>query len=348
MKDDPADNGLKPVASARSAGTPHIACVVIGRNEGGRLLESLRSVQAAGLPTVYVDSGSSDGSSNAARELGVRSIDLEPSQPFSAARARNRGLDEVMNALPDTQYVIFLDGDCTLEPSFPEIAARHLDQDGQCAIVTGHLSEQHPDQSIYNRLCAIEWRSPAGRMEGFNALGGIMAVRASAYQAVGGFNPKAVAGEEADLAIRLRAAGYAIVKVDAPMAIHDARILTFRQWWIRAVRGGHAFTQGYALHGGAEFPNGRRAVLSALFWGLALPALILLTLYPSRGVSVLLLGGYLVLGLRMFRHYRAAGLSPSDALLAARFGLYAKFAHVIGIFRFWMKGAKGPRIIEYK
>ena len=32
-----------------------MAAVVIGRNEGGRLEESLRSVQAAGLPLVYVE-----------------------------------------------------------------------------------------------------------------------------------------------------------------------------------------------------------------------------------------------------------------------------------------------------
>lgn len=326
----------------------NVACVVIGRNEGARLLESLRSVQAAGLPLVYVDSGSSDGSVEAARKLAIHSLELDSSEPFSAARARNRGLEEVMLAWPETQYVLFLDGDCTVDPGFPAVAARQLEHDSHCAIVTGHLAEQHPDQSIYNRLCSFEWQSPPGRMDGFKALGGIMAVRVSAFRAVGGFNPKAIAGEEADLGIRLRLAGYSVIKLDAPMATHDARILSFRQWWIRAVRGGHAFAQGYALHGGGKFHEGRRAVLSALFWGLALPALILLTLYPSRGWSAVLLAGYVVLALRMFRHYRAAGLSPSDARLAARFGLYAKFAHVIGIFRFWLAGAKGSRIIEYK
>ena len=59
-------------------------------------------------------------------------------------------------------------------------------------------------------------------------------------------------------------------------------------------------------------------------------------------------GGYAVLGARIYRHYKSQGLSHSDALLSARFGLYAKFAHVIGILRFVRMGPKGSPIIEYK
>ncbi len=325
-----------------------MACVVIGRNEGARLIESLHSVEASGLSQVYVDSGSTDGSADAAEGLSVRSLRLDPSRPFSAARARNQGLDEIVRRCPEMRFVLFLDGDCTLDPRFPSVAADMMKDNAECAIVTGHLSEQYPDRSIYNRLCSIEWQSPAGRLTRLNALGGIMVVRVSAFQAVGGFNEKAIAGEEADLGVRLHLAGYSIIKADAPMAMHDARILTFRQWWIRAVRGGYAFAHRYAEHRRTGLNDGRREVLSAFFWGLALPVLILVGLYPTQGLSVLLLGGYAVLGLRMYRHYSRQGLSRSDALVAARFGLYTKFAHVIGIMRFLSTGPNGPRIIEYK
>lgn len=329
-------------------GPRQVACVVIGRNEGPRLIESLRSVQAAGLRLVYVDSGSTDGSVEAAQNLGIRSLRLDSKQPYSAARARNRGLDDVTQAWPQTAYILFLDGDCTLEPAFAAVAVKLFGENNRCAIVTGHLSEQYPDRSIYNRLCSIEWRSPPGQMEGLNALGGIMMARVSALREVGGFNERAIAGEEADLAVRLRLAGYSILKADAPMATHDARILTFRQWWIRAVRGGYAFAHRYAKHGRTRFHDGRREVLSAVLWGILLPATVLLLLVPSRGLSVLLLGGYVVLGARIYRHYKRRGLSHSDALLSARFGLYAKFAHVVGILRFVRMGRQGSPIIEYK
>ena len=323
--------------------------VVIGRNEGLRLEPSLRSVQAAGLPLVYSDSGSTDGSPDRARALGVPVVELSPDKPFSAGRGRNEGLTEALRRWPEAQYVLFLDGDCVLDPRFPAAAAEALGRHRDCAIVTGVLTERHPDASIYNRLCAIEWRSPAGRIGNMNSLGGIMAARISVFTEVGGFNLDAIAGEEADLGVRLGLAGYSVIKIDAPMAIHDAQILSFRQWWTRAVRGGHALAHRYAAHGRTRFRDGRREILSDIFWGLALPAAILGLAWPTRGLSLLALGAYAVLGWRVYRHYRATGLAGSDALLAMRFILYSKFAHVIGIARYCRNRLRGEfKIIEYK
>jgi GT2 family glycosyltransferase len=326
-----------------------IAAVVIGRNEGPRLEPSLRSVQAASLPLVYVDSGSYDGSPAVAKGLGVPLIELDPRRPFSAARGRNEGLAELLRRWPGTQYVLFLDGDCSLDAGFPPAAVSTFEHDPDCAIVTGHLSERFPDASIYNRLCAIEWRSPAGPIENMNGLGGIMAARISALRDVGGFNEDAIAGEEPDLGVRLRLAGHSIIKIDRHMASHDAQILSFGQWWTRAVRGGHAIAHRYARHGRTELRDGRRELMSDLFWGLALPLAIVVLLWPSRGLSLLLLGGYFLLGWRVYRHYRARGLGQSDALLSARFIVYSKFAHVVGILRYCRNRLLGRfHIIEYK
>lgn len=326
-----------------------MVAVVIGRNEGDRLVPSLRSVQAVELPVVYSDSGSSDGSVDRARALGVPAIELSPDRPFSAGRGRNEGLEEALRRSPGAKYAMFLDGDCELDAAFPTAARAAFEQHPDCAIVTGHLSERHPEASIYNRLCAIEWRSPAGRIENMNALGGIMAIRVSGFQKVGGFDVKAIAGEEPDLGIRLGLAGYSTVKIDAPMATHNANIMRFRQWWKRAVRGGHALAHRYAQHGRTRFRDGRREIMSDLFWGLGLPAAILILLWPTRGLSLLLLGGYAVLGWRVYRRYRREGLSTDDAWLVARFIVYSKFAHVVGIARYWLNRLRGEfRIIEYK
>jgi len=326
-----------------------MAAVVIGRNEGVGLDLSLKSVRAAGLPLVYADSGSNDGSPGRAKELGVPIVELDPRRPFSAARGRNEGLAEVLRRWPEVRYIMFLDGDCVLDPVFPTAAIRTFDENADCAIVVGHLAERFPDASIYNRLCAIEWRSPPGRIHNMNALGGIMAVRISAFQAVGRFNEDAIAGEEPDLGVRLALAGFAIIKVDQPMATHDARIFTFSQWWTRAVRAGHALAHRYARHGRTRLRDGRRELLSDLFWGAALLVLVLALLWPTRGFSLLLLGGYAVLGWRVYRHYVRTGLSRSDALLAARFVVAGKFAHVVGILRYGRNRMRGRfHIIEYK
>ena len=326
-----------------------MAAVVIGRNEGGRLSASLGSVQAAGLSVVYADSASSDGSVAVARDLGVPVIALSDNAPLSAGRGRNEGLAEALRRWPDTKFVMFLDGDCVLDPGFPSAAAGTFAEHPDCAIVTGHLAERYPEASIYNRLCAIEWRSPAGRIENMNALGGIMAVRISTFQEVNGFNTNAIAGEEPDLGVRLALAGHSIIKIDRPMAIHDAGMTSFGQWWTRAVRGGHALAHRYASHGRTRFRDGGRELLSDLFWGLGVPLAALVLLAPSRGLSVLLLGGYLLLYLRVRNHYRRSGLSDTDARLAARFIVYSKFAHVLGIAKYWVNRIRGRyQIIEYK
>jgi GT2 family glycosyltransferase len=326
-----------------------MAAVVIGRNEGERLPLSLRSVDQTGLPFVYVDSGSSDGSAKLAESLGVSTLELDSARPFSAARGRNEGLAEVVRRWPETAYVLFLDGDCALSSSFPAAAADRFDGDPHCAIVTGHLSERSPHSSIYNRMCAIEWQGPAGPIENMSNLGGIMVVRVSAFQEVSGFSERAISGEEADLGVRLRLCGYSIVKIDEPMATHDANMQRFGQWWKRALRNGHSLAHRYASHGQTSFKDGRRGLRSALFWGLGLPLLIVVLLWPTHGLSLLLLGGYGALGWRIYRHYVGEGHSRSDALLMARFLVYAKFAEFVGIVRYCFNRVRGRfHIIEWR
>ena len=63
-----------------------VGVVAIGRNEGLRLERCLRSVVAADVSVVYVDSASTDGSRELARGLGVDVVELDLSIPFTAAR----------------------------------------------------------------------------------------------------------------------------------------------------------------------------------------------------------------------------------------------------------------------
>jgi GT2 family glycosyltransferase len=327
----------------------YIAVVVIGRNEGELLAPSLRSVEAAGLPVIYVDSGSSDGSVDVATGFGIPVVELDPGRPFSAARGRNEGLRRAIQLWPDIRYVMFLDGDCVLDPRFPTVAQATFVDNPDCAIVTGHLTERHPEASVYNRLCAIEWRGPAGRMENVNGLGGIMMARVAALQDVGGFNEEAIAGEEPDLGVRLMQAGHSLIKIDQSMATHDAQIMTFGQWWTRAVRGGHAMAHLYARHGRTRFRDGRRELLSALFWGFALPLVIVAALLPTHGLSLLLLAGYGLIGWRVYRYYERSGVSSSDARLASLFNIYSRFAHFVGVLRYGMNRLRGKfHIIEYR
>ena len=82
-----------------------VGLVAIGRNEGQRLEQCLVSAIGKVARIVYVDSGSTDGSIEMARSLGVDVVELDMSRPFSAARARNEGFNYVLTADKKIRFV---------------------------------------------------------------------------------------------------------------------------------------------------------------------------------------------------------------------------------------------------
>ncbi|MEL6875209.1 MAG: glycosyltransferase family A protein, partial [Pseudomonadota bacterium] len=144
------------------SGAPRTAVVIIGRNEGNRLIRCLESLQPSGAPMVYVDSASSDGSPKAASARGalVHALDLD--KPFTAARARNEGVEKLGTLEAQPQYVLFVDGDCEVETGWIDAAVRFLDDRPDVAAVCGRRRERYPEASVYNQLCDHEWNTPVG------------------------------------------------------------------------------------------------------------------------------------------------------------------------------------------
>ena len=209
------------------------------------------------------------------------------------------------------------------------------------------VRERFPEASIYNRLCQMEWDRPAGETE---ACGGVAMMRVSAFQEVGGFREGLPAGEEPELCLRLRKAGWRIWRDEAPMATHDAAMLRFSQWWRRAVRAGHGYAQNAALHGRSSMRHRVRETRSIWFWGLLLPGIALALVWPTGGWSLLLTGLYVLLGWRIYRHMPRRGFGLSDARLYASFCVLAKFPQLVGQVRFHVGRWRGshPHLIEYK
>lgn len=323
--------------------------VVIGRNEGERLVACLAALQQQPRPVVYVDSGSGDGSVAAARERCARVVELDPSRPFTAARARNEGAQALRALAPDLQFVQFVDGDCELLPGWLDAAEAALHADPACAIVMGHLHERRPTASVYHRLCALEWSAASGKVEDMNGVIGIMMTRLDVFGTLGGFRADLIAGEDPEYAVRVRLAGHVVRKLDAPMATHDADIHRFGQWWRRAVRAGHALGQRAWLHANGPLRDCARERRSTWLWGILLPLLAVALAWPTRGLSLFLIGGHAVLGWRILRHRRRRGDSPGDAWLYMRYTLLAKLANGWGLLQFHWNQLRGRyRLIEYK
>ena len=324
----------------------NIGLVVIGRNEGARLVRSLESVAGRVHSVVYVDSGSTDDSVAEAEQRGARVVDLPMGQPVTAGRARNAGFTALLEADPDLNFIQFIDGDCALAPDWLDTARDFLEAHPTHAIVCGHRQELHPEHTLYNRLCDLEWYGPAGDAE---ACGGDFMVRADVFAEVSGFNPILIAGEEPEMCHRIRRAGYRVHRLDASMTYHDAAMTHFRQWARRTSRSGYAYAARAALHwrDGTRFgwrENGRIVIWAALLPLASLVAaialspwwLLLLLLYP----------------LQVIRQWRRLGREqPNQPVVAAAlFVVLGKWPEFHGQCLFLARALtrREQRLIEYK
>ncbi|PIE22427.1 MAG: glycosyl transferase [Planctomycetota bacterium] len=249
------------------------AIVVIGRNEGQRLIACFDSLRGREPYLVYVDSGSSDGSIDAALSRGIDVITLDTDSPFTAARARNSGWRRSVERHPELKYVQFVDGDCCVDPDWISFAHNHLKNHPKLAAVAGRRRERHPEASRYNLLCDMEWDTPIGEAA---AVGGDAMFRIAALQEADGFNDQLICGEEPELCFRLRQRGWSMERLDHEMTLHDADMHRFGQWWNRSKRGGWAFAEGAAMYGDSEERYNVQQYRSIWIWAALLPSTLLI------------------------------------------------------------------------
>lgn len=324
-----------------------VGVVAIGRNEGQRLVRSLRSVVGKAASVIYVDSGSSDDSVRAAGAIGAEVVELDRAAPFSAARARNAGLDRLLVISPQMRFVQFVDGDCEVRPDWLARAWRELAADPKLAAVCGRRRERFPRRSIFNRLIDMEWDTPVGPAR---SVGGDAMFRVEALASVGGFDPTVIAGEEPQLCLRLRHGGWKLLRVDAEMTLHDAAMLRWGQWWRRQVRSGYGaldvFTR-FPVDGERLFAKPTR---SAVIWALLWPAAIIVAACFAWQAAVVVA---LVLPAQVLRLAFSAlrrGKSPRTALAFGALTMLGKWPWFVGQVRYWRDRAAGRtgRLIEYK
>lgn len=306
----------------------NIGVVVIGRNEGERLMHCLASVQRSNVTVIYVDSGSTDQSAERARALGVDVVPLDMNTPFTAARARNSGFRRLRELAPQSSYVQFVDGDCELTEGWLDAARSYLQERPEVACVCGRLRERYPERSVYNRLCDVEWDRPVGQTD---ACGGIAMMRCSVVDSLGGFREDLIAGEEPELCLRIRRDGGLIWRLPSPMAWHDADIRRFGQWWKRAKRGGFGFAHALLLQGRNGERHAVRRCLSAWLWALGVPTATLIGTLAWGWVGLMILAAYPINVLRLAAKVRG----PLQLRLERAFFLVlSRFPELLGQWQF--------------
>ncbi len=324
-----------------------IGGVAIGRNEGERLVACLDALLRDADRVVYVDSGSTDGSVERARSMGVEVVELDLSVPFTAARARNEGFARLRTIAPGESFVLFVDGDCEVVDEFVDAALEAMEDDDRLAAVCGRRRERFPEASIWNRLTDMEWETPVGEAA---SCGGDALIRVEAFEEVGGFDPAVIAGEEPEMCFRLRERGWRIRRINREMTMHDAALTRFGQWWTRMVRAGHAAAEGMAMHGRSPERFNVRRTLRPVFWAGVAPLFALVLAPLTFGLSLVALVGLYGVQFARLWHRETRRMGWRNARLFAAFTVLGQFALFAGVLKYWWGRWRGKRsaIIEYK
>ena len=338
----------RPRKSAKE--NPVLSVVVIGRNEGARLvrcLESINQMRPVGGPIeiIYVDSGSTDGSVEQAAQFEVKIKRLESASPC-AASGRNAGWRAA-----SAPIIFFLDGDTVLAPGFVSDAIAELD-DPKIAVVFGNRREIDPNASIYTRVLDREWIAPAGAVE---FCGGDALIRREVLERVGGFDERLIAGEEPEMCRRIRALGLTILHIDRPMTGHDLAITRFSQYWRRALRTGYAYAEVSSKFKNTDLPLWQREARGNLIRGASMLGIVLIAPLASIAMHsiipiVALLAVVAALALRTAIRFR---WDNADLITLLLFGLHSHLVHIpllFGQLKYQRDRLKGntTKLIEYK
>jgi cellulose synthase/poly-beta-1,6-N-acetylglucosamine synthase-like glycosyltransferase len=329
---------------------PSLSVVVIGRNEGQRLVRCLESVELmrpvpGGMELIYVDSASSDGSSERAMKHKAKVLSLQSTHPCAAA-GRNAGWRAAKAPI-----VMFLDGDTVLDRNFVADSIGEFD-DPRVAVVFGHRRELDPGGSLFNRVTDLDWITAPGPAE---FCGGDALIRREILESVGGYDERLIAGEEPELCRRIRAAGHLILHVDRPMSLHDLAMTHFSQYWRRGLRSGYAYAEVSRRFRDTQLPlwsrESRRnllqgGVMLAIVLGAPIVAIATRSLIPV----VALIAGIVGLATRTARRFRWKADSLTTRLL---YGLHSHLGHIpilFGQLKYHRDRYRGKRaeLIEYR
>jgi glycosyltransferase involved in cell wall biosynthesis len=321
---------------------PRISFVVIGLNEAEHLSASIASLAHQGvgrdeMEVIYVDSGSTDGSPELAREAGVDKLLAIPRQTANAPRARNAGLARVR-----APFVQFVDGDTQLEPGWAAQGLSALERDPELAGVEGDLVEARPDANLYHAVCELDWPAAAGPVD---YVGGNSMYCDEPLRDVGGYDPDMRVGEEPELGVRLRAMGWRMEHLDLPMARHDIDIRNYSLYMRRSYTSGVACAMVARATGGATKGywaerQWRALGYAAVMVGPPIIGVFLAAIAPAPGLLIALLGplAFLALSARKTLSTWRQGRGPA---LSVAFGIHvylSKLPCASGILSVLLRG----------
>ena len=206
----------------RGGDPPLVSVLIAGHNEAGTIENCLRSLSENTYPNkeiIIIDDGSTDGMGEVCQRLapryGIRYLRHRVRQGKSAAI--NHGIH-----FSRGEFVMFGDADTTYDRDAIDQAILPF-ADPRVGAVSANLRVRNADASITTRMQAVEYNLGIGVGRRFMAAANLLSIVSGAFgvfrrrvlEEVGGFDVGP--GEDADVSIKIRKAGYRIAF--APRAI---------------------------------------------------------------------------------------------------------------------------------
>ncbi len=199
---------------------PELSVILISRNQEwniARLVESvLRERDLLGsMDIILVDSASNDQTIEIAARYPITVYKLNPDQRLSAAAGRYVGYNHTSGDL-----VLFLDGDMELCQGWLTQALKVIRSQPEVAVVCGQVVDRPKDYTPQENECTHDAMRNSGGATCVLHGGGASLYRRSVLDKVGTFNPWLYSDEEPELCLRIRHAGYQILRLPRTIAFH--------------------------------------------------------------------------------------------------------------------------------
>ena len=188
--------------ATENEGTPLVSVIIPTRNYAHYLPDAIASVRKQTHPNIeliIVDDESTDNTAEIAKALGVRYLYTKHVGPRNPSNAQNVGIRQSRG-----DFIVCLAADDMLEPNYIEECLQKFKPNtgfvwtGRQEFGDSHLAQTPNLKSATRKFL---FPDPGGAL-------GAMMVRRAAYQKVGLYDLTMKGGEDWDMAIRLKAAGY--------------------------------------------------------------------------------------------------------------------------------------------
>jgi glycosyltransferase involved in cell wall biosynthesis len=189
-----------------------LSVVMIARNEAQNIARAIESVLRAvrhwpQTEILLVDSASTDETVEIAKQYPISIVRLHSSWFLSAAAGRYIG-----TCYTKGDMILFLDGDMELDSEWLDLSIPYALEHPQAAGISGFRRDVYTSNGQIEDEVDCE-RDLQSRTLDVKFISGAMLCQRSALQKVGGFYPFIKSEEEIDLSMRLRHAGYRLVRL---------------------------------------------------------------------------------------------------------------------------------------